>query len=90
MAHVRPQVYTLHLRRQVWLETEAMLRANPDLPDSYWWGFMTDTYVVTQAVAVRAQVDKRDDVICLARVLREMSKNPGANHAGLLLQQRSP
>jgi hypothetical protein len=43
-SHIRPEVYGLHLHRQVWLDTQAMLRANPDLPESYWWEFMGDTY----------------------------------------------
>lgn len=73
-SHIRPEIYSMHLHRHVWLETQAILKANETLPESYWWEFMGDTYAVTQAVALRRQVDTRRDVISLARLLMGIRK----------------
>jgi hypothetical protein len=86
-SHIRPEVYGLHLHRHVWLETQAMLRANPDLPESYWWEFMGDTYAVTQAVALRRQVDTRRDVISLARLLMQMQRGARVLSRGYFLSR---
>ena len=59
----------MHLHRRVWIELRSILESNNALPPSYWWTFMADTYAVTQAVAVRRQVDNRKHVISLARLL---------------------
>ena len=45
-----------------------IIEGNRELPDSYWWQFMFDTYAVTQAVAVRRQADLHKDVASLGVV----------------------
>jgi hypothetical protein len=86
-SHIRPEVYGLHLHRHVWLETQAMLRENPDLPESYWWEFMGDTYAVTQALALRRQVDTRRDVISLARLMMQMRRGARVLSRGYFLSR---
>jgi hypothetical protein len=47
-----------------------------DLPESYWWEYLQDTYVVTQAAAVRRQVDSSSEAASLGRLLTELSEDP--------------
>lgn len=50
---IKDEVLTMHLHRDTWSQTQAIIAANLGLPESYWWESMADTYAVTQAVAVR-------------------------------------
>ena len=70
---VRNEVHVLHLHRYVWQEVARMLREHGNLPDSYWWKFMRDTYIASQAVAVRRLADTDPRVISLGRLLTEIS-----------------
>jgi hypothetical protein len=65
----------MHLQRDAWQTVSAMLEQNPQLPESYWWELMLDTYATTQAVAVRRQADLRADVVSLARLIAEIHDN---------------
>jgi hypothetical protein len=56
---INNNVLTMHVQRATWREVVEILQANSQLPDSYWWEFMRDTYATTQASAVRRQADLR-------------------------------
>jgi hypothetical protein len=62
----------MHLRRSAWREVTEIIARNGALPDSYWWEFMLDTYLITQALAVRRQADLHKDVASLAKPLDEL------------------
>jgi hypothetical protein len=53
-----------------------MVREN-ELPPSYFWQYLGDTYAATQALAIRRQADLRKDVISLARLLTDLSRDAG-------------
>jgi len=67
-AHDAPQ-------RDVYREVSKILEDNGQLPDSYWWKFMRDTYGQTQAIAVRRQRDTYRDVASLGRLLTELQED---------------
>jgi hypothetical protein len=73
---IKDEVLTMHLHRDTWTQTQAIIAANPGLPESYWWEFMGDTYAVTQAVAVRRQVDIHKDVASLGKLVSELADEP--------------
>lgn len=70
---IKNNVLTMYLQRDAWLEVSKILQANDQLPESYWWEFMRDTYVVTQAVAVRRQADTHPDAASLGKLLNEVA-----------------
>jgi hypothetical protein len=74
---IRADVLTMHLQRDAWREVSKIIQAHGSLPDSYWWEFMLDTYITTQAVAVRRQADTHRDVASLAKLLEQMSADAG-------------
>jgi hypothetical protein len=65
-------VHTMHLQRAAWREVAKIIDDNGQLPDSYWWEFMRDTYATTQAVAVRRQADTHRDAASLGRLIQEI------------------
>jgi hypothetical protein len=74
---IGPEINSLHVNRHVWRETHALVSANRDLPRSYWWQFLNDTYGVTVAVALRRQAEFKDErVTTLGRIVFEMSQDP--------------
>jgi hypothetical protein len=75
---VKAEVIRMHHHKAAWDRVSAMLADNPDLPDSYWWEFMFETYGVTQASAVRRQADGRRDVDSLMRFIMDMQKGAAA------------
>lgn len=75
--HIAPEIHTLHLQRLVWQESQQVIRSKHALPGSYWWEYLSDTYAVTQAVAIRRQVERRKGVISLARLVLEMTEDAG-------------
>lgn len=72
---IKHNVLSMHLQRKVWNEATEMLAANPDLPHSYWWEFMRETYSTTMAMAVRRQVDLDKQVASLARLVTEIESD---------------
>lgn len=72
---IQNQVLVMHLHRFVWQEYARMLREHGSLPNSYWWEFARETYVASQAVAVRRQADTDPRVISLSRLLTELAKD---------------
>ena len=69
---IKDDVITMHARRFVWQQLQDMLKANTDLPTSYWWIFMRDTYATTQSVAVRRQADMHKDANSLGKLISEI------------------
>jgi hypothetical protein len=66
---IKNEFLTMHLHRYVWQEATKLVEDNAELPDSYWWEFMYETYATTQAAAIRRQVDVRRDTASLLRLL---------------------
>jgi hypothetical protein len=73
---IEHEVLTMHLHWDTWSQVQKMLAANPNLPNSYWWEFMSDTYGITQAVAVRRQLDTHRDVASLGKLVAEIAEEP--------------
>ena len=73
---IKNDVLTMHLQRDAWQKVSEMLERNGELPDSYWWEFMRDTYATSQAVAVRRQADTHKDVASLAKLIEEIRDDP--------------
>jgi hypothetical protein len=69
---INNNVLTMYLLRDAWRTVSKMLEANGQLPESYWWEFMRDTYATTQAVAVRRQADTHRDAASLAKLIQEV------------------
>lgn len=75
---VKNEVIRMHHHKAAWDRFSAMLADNPDLPDSYWWEFMFETYAITQASAVRRQADSRTDVDSLMRLIMDLRRGAAA------------
>lgn len=73
--HIAPEIQALHLQRLVWQESQQLIRGNEALPGSYWWEYLGDTYAVTQAVALRRQLERKKGVISVARLVVEMAND---------------
>lgn len=73
---IRSDVLTMHLQRAAWRDVSEIIQDHGELPDSYWWEFMVDTYAVTQAVAVRRQADLHKGVVSLAQLIDEIRQDP--------------
>lgn len=73
---IKDNVLTMYLHRATWREVSKIIENNGQLPDSYWWQFMWDTYAVTQAVAVRRQADTHKDVASLGKLIQEIRDDP--------------
>jgi hypothetical protein len=74
---IKNNVLTMHLQRDAYRKVADILGANADdLPDSYWWEFMRDTYATTQAVAVRRQADTHPDVASLGKLIEQVRDDP--------------
>jgi hypothetical protein len=71
---IKAEVLRMHHHLSTWQRVSALLADNPDLPDSYWWEFMFETYSMTQASAVRRQADSRRDVNSLMRLIMDVRK----------------
>lgn len=74
--HIAPEIQTLHLQRLVWQEAQQIITSNDRLPGSYWWEYLGDTYAVTQAVALRRQLEQKKGIISLSRLVLEMAQDP--------------
>lgn len=75
---IRSNVMTMHLQRDAYRKVSEMLGANAEnLPESYWWEFMRDTYGTTQAVAVRRQADTHPDVASLGKLIEQIRDDAG-------------
>jgi hypothetical protein len=69
------EIMAMHLRRVPWREVNEAAKAQ-DLPASYWWEYFSDTYAVTQSIAIRRQVDDDEHALSLGRLLTEIAAHP--------------
>ena len=74
---IKNEFLTMHLHRYAWQEATKLVEDNAELPDSYWWEFMYETYAITQAAAIRRQVDVRRDAASLLRLLNAVQRGAG-------------
>lgn len=72
---IKSDVLGMHLHRDTWREVSKIIEDNGQLPESYWWEFMRDTYAASQAVAVRRQADTHRDVASLGKLVQEIRDN---------------
>lgn len=73
---IRLNILEMHLQRDSYATVSRILSANTSLPNSYWWEFMVDTYITTEAMAVRRQADNDKRVASLARIMLEAKTQP--------------
>jgi hypothetical protein len=73
---MKDEILSMHLQRDTWRKVQEIVEENGQLPDSYWWEFMRDTYGITQAVAVRRQADTHRDVTSLGKLVSEIADDP--------------
>jgi hypothetical protein len=71
---LKVEVVRMYHHKSAWDRVSAMLAGQTDLPDSYWWEFMFETYAMSQASAVRRQADTRKDVNSLMRLIMDVRK----------------
>lgn len=70
-------VSDLFIARMAWRGmVEIWTTRTPPLPDSFVFAYFANTYVRTQAVGIRRQVDRRRDVQSMARLLDELARFP--------------
>jgi hypothetical protein len=67
------EIVTMHLHRATWRRVQAIIEHNGQLPESYWWEFMSDIYASSQAAAVRRQVYADTDAASLGRLISEIA-----------------
>jgi len=70
---IKDDVAAMHARRDAWAAVWRMLEESEPRPDSAWWALITDTYIVTQAVAVGRQAAVNPDAAALARLVSEIA-----------------
>jgi hypothetical protein len=73
---IHNELVTVSMNRRIFREIVRITDARGDLPRSYVWAYLRETYATTQAVAIRRQADTRRRVFTLARLLRALGKNP--------------
>ncbi len=65
------------INRHIFKETMAVIEANPKIQsDDTFYSWMRMVYSQAAVVAVRRQIDQRDDVASMARLLTEISRSP--------------
>lgn len=69
---IESNILTMYLHRDTWHEVAKIIDDHGNLPDSYWWEFLRDTYASTQAVAVRRQADTHPDAASLGKLIQEI------------------
>jgi hypothetical protein len=72
---VSGDVHTMYLHRATFQRVREIVLENGQLPESYFFEYMEDTYATSQAVAVRRQAEPNSRVSTLGSLLREMSED---------------
>src|SRR5438046_2178333 len=69
----------------IFWQVQDMIRMNPQLQNarSHFFQWMGEVFVASAAVAVRRQVDKYEDSICLRRLIQEVK-----DYAPIITRQR--
>jgi hypothetical protein len=80
------EVLGMNLHRHAWRELGRIVDEHGDLPPSYFWEYLRDTYAVTQSVAVRRQADADPRVISLGRLIHEIAEDAPRNTRELYLE----
>jgi AbiU2 len=70
------EIYALFLHRATYRRVGEIVQDHGQLPESYFWRYLQDTYAATQAIAVRRQAETSSRVISLGRLLAELSDSP--------------
>jgi hypothetical protein len=73
--HIRPDVYSMHLHRHVFREIGVITRAR-ELPPSYFFDYLGETYATAQMMAVRRQADLHPQGASLGKLLSEIADDP--------------
>jgi hypothetical protein len=73
--HIRPDVYSMHLHRHVFQEISAITNAQ-ELPSSYFFEYLGETYATAQMIAVRRQADLHPQSASLGKLLSEIADDP--------------
>jgi hypothetical protein len=68
-------IFFVYLWRATWLTVGDMVRANPDVPPSLYFRYLSDTYGTSQAVAVRRLADERANAVSLVNLIREIKRH---------------
>lgn len=77
MEQILPQVTTLLHNRNIFLEVQKIIKANPSLlEDGVFIDWMTTVYVGDALMGIRRQLDLDNDSISLVRLLREVKQYP--------------
>jgi hypothetical protein len=63
----------MYAHRDTFQEVHRIAEENGELPDSYFWTFLRDTYATSQAVAIRRQAETRSSVRTLGRLVHEVA-----------------
>src|SRR3989442_15057942 len=68
-------IFFVYLWRATWLTVGDMVRANPEVPPSRYFRYLSDTYGTSQAVAVRRIADERANVVSLVNLIRDVKRH---------------
>ena len=68
---IQSDILSMNLHRATFREVMKIAQ-EAELPESYFWGYMRETYAATQAVAIRRQAEVRSRVISLGTLLSEI------------------
>jgi hypothetical protein len=68
-------IFFVYFWRATWLTVGDMVRANPDVPPSHYFRYLSDTYGTSQAVAVRRIADESANVVSLVNLIRDVKRH---------------
>lgn len=80
LEEVHVDLRTLAMNRHVWWSLQTAIRENGELPPSYLFEYLRDTYAHSQAIGIRRQVDVssgRNEVATLTDLLTKIRDNAG-------------
>jgi hypothetical protein len=72
---IRPEIYEIYLHRHISTELTAITKAK-ELPASYFFTYLAETYATSQMIAVRRQADRHRKVASLAKLMAEIAQAP--------------
>lgn len=76
LSQIDLEITTIFQNRAVWRTVNNIVAANPSLPPSHFFEYMAQTYVTSQAAAVRRQAEIDTRVVSLGILLREIATEP--------------
>ena len=74
-APIFPEISAIYLHRHAFRTVRDMVQSNGELPGSYFFEYIEDTYAVTQSVAVRRQAECTSRVKTLGRLIGEVEQD---------------